>query len=134
MANQVVKRAQGLFNRRQRIVGVKLVQIDPVGVETAQAVFDGIHDVAPRSALQSAVIAHRKTELGGDHHILAARAERVSEKLFRRSPPVAIRRVEQSDAGIERLVHHTAALIAVDPGPEIVAAEPHQRDAETGLT
>jgi hypothetical protein len=85
-----------------------LVEVDPVGLEPAQAPFDRRHDVAPRgAALQSGCI-HRQSELRRDDDVGAAPSERVAEQFFglaRRRDRVAVGRIEERDAVGERSLH-----------------------------
>ena len=60
------------FERRLRIVVVRLVEIDHVGLQAPQRGFDGAPDVVLRQALVG--IAHGLPDLGGEHDTVALAA------------------------------------------------------------
>src|SRR5262245_23772261 len=129
-AHEVVEGPERLLDRSQRIGPVELVEVDPVGAEAAEAVLDRGHDPAPRRAPLLAVV-HRHAKFGGEDDVLPAGAEGVAEDLLRAAAvSVDVRGVEERDPEIERLRDHGARAGAVDPAPEVVAAEAYRRDAE----
>jgi hypothetical protein len=81
---QIGERAQRLFNIGVRVGAVNLVQVDPVGVQPAQAVLDLADDPAPRvSALVRVASgayrrihrnAHLDVDLRREHHVVAPAA------------------------------------------------------------
>ena len=128
LADQVVKRTQGLLDRRFGVGEMHLVKIDPVCLEPLQARLGGFGDVAGRRAA-GARLLHRQAELGRQHDVLAARAENAAEKLFRAAlVAVGVSGVDQRDAEIERAVHHALRRLEIGAAAEIVAAEPDGGD------
>src|SRR5262249_24738000 len=70
-------------------------------------------------------------KFGGEDDVLPAGAEGVAEDLLRAAAvSVDVRGVEERDPEVERLRHHCARAGAVDPAPEVVAADAYRRDAE----
>jgi len=65
-----------------------------------------------RSAVQPRLPAtfEREAELGGNHHLVANRAERFANDLFVRERPVRFGRVEERDAAIDRGADDADAL------------------------
>ena len=115
LLDQIVERAHGFFDRRVRVRFVRLIQINVIGVETLQAFFDRQHDDAPRRAALDAagVDLALVAEFGGEHDVVAARAQHLSEADFRTGGDtvvvaIHVRRIEQRDAGVERGVHDAA--------------------------
>ena len=50
LADEIVERAQGLVDRRDRVGAVDLVEVDVVGLQPLEAGLDRVHDVAARGA------------------------------------------------------------------------------------
>src|SRR6202042_1702958 len=67
LAHQFGERLQRLLDRGERIRGVELVEVDPVGVEPAKAVLDG--DTDPRTGAAAVRAAGDVPELGCDDHV-----------------------------------------------------------------
>ena len=133
LRNQVVERADRLFDRRERIGRVHEIEIDPIRLQPAQTRIDGRHDVAARGSAQQSRSVHRQTELRRDDDVGAPPAERVAEQFFRlagRVERVAIGRVEERDAVRERCLHDVPRRRRIEPAAEIVAAETDGRDAQ----
>ena len=72
--DQVAERAEGFVDVGGRVRPVDLVEVDPVGLQPAQAVVDLADDPAPRVALHVGVVAHASVELGGENDGVAATA------------------------------------------------------------
>ena len=133
LPHQIVERAQGFVDRRQRIVIVLLVEIDVVGLQPGQAGFDRGHDVAPRRALLGAVGRHRLGIFGRQHDVLAAVAEHLAQHgLGAAHAGVDVGGIEQRDAEIDRLVDHLARGFQIGALAEIIAAEADRGDAQAG--
>jgi len=103
---------------------MQLVKVDPISIESPQARFDRVHNVAPRRTLELAGIVHRQAELGCEHDVLALGAEDSPEPLFRAAlGAIAVGGIDQIDAEVDRLVHDTAGRREIDAAAEIIAAE-----------
>jgi len=128
---EVVERAQGLLDRRPGIADMLIVKVDAIGVEPLQAGLDGMHDIAPRRALEPSLPVHRPGKLGGEHNLVAPSGEGAAE-IFLRGAALAIgvRGVEKIDAEVERLVHDRARRFHAGAAAEIVAPQPDRRDDE----
>ncbi len=86
------------------------------------------HDVAARRAPEPAGVIHRHTELGGEHDVVAARAQNLAERFLRAAAiAVAVGGVDQRHAEVERLVHDGTRRGEIDAAAEVVAAEPDGR-------
>ena len=70
-AHYLVQRLQRLFDRGMRIETVDLVKIDIVGLQTAQAVIDGVHDVLAGKTLLVGIVPHGIEDLGGNHEFVS---------------------------------------------------------------
>jgi len=116
---------------------VLLVKVDAIGPKPAQAGLDRLDNACPPA--NGLVIDIIDAVLGGDHHLVAARAERATDKLLRPAradegiDTVFLRRVDKVDPPIEcgmddarRRVLIT--LAAEEIRPEVIAAEAHDRD------
>ena len=132
LVHQVVEGAKRFLHRRPRVGPMELVEIDPIGPQALQARLDGTHDVVPRSEALTRRLAQARGKLGGENQVLATRPEDLSEHVFGIAVAIDIRRVEQIDAEVERLVHHRARRFEGDPPAEIVAAETDRRNAQAG--
>ena len=105
-----------------------LIEVDPVGPEAAEAVFDCVEDVPARGASVQRSLSDRPDEFRRDDHVLAPVSERRPEELLAARATVDIRRIEQCHSQFERAVHDGRRLLLVDPHPEVVAAEARDRD------
>ena len=133
LPDQIVERAQRLLDRYRRIGMVQLIEIDPIGLQAAQARLDRHHDVAAGCTLARALVIHRRPELGGEDDVLPPGPENLAKQRFRSAAPaVAVGRVEQRDAEVERLVDDGAGLFEIAADAEIVASEPDRRNQKPG--
>ena len=132
LADQLVERAQRLFDRRVRIGEMHLVEVDLVGAQPLQAGLDGLHDRSARERAGSALLS--QPNLVARTTSLRRGAERLAEELFRRAVAVDVGGVEQRDAEIERAMHHGARNGDVmDAAAEVVAADADDGDFDAGL-
>ena len=112
---------------------MELIEVDPVGLQPSQARLDGRHDVAARRTSQGALVVHGAAKLGCEDDILPARTEDLTEQALRSATPaVAVRRIEQRDADVKRLVNDGAGLFEIATDSKIVASQPDRRDEELG--
>ena len=138
LRGQVLERADGLLDRRQRVLGVDLVEVDIVGAEPLQAGLDRIHDVPTRGAAIVRALAHGAGRLGGEHDIRALPARiahrRAGDRLAE-AFGINICGVDEIDPRIERSrdegIGHRLVELA-DSGPEALAAEGHGAETEFG--
>src|SRR6185369_14241528 len=121
--------------RRGPIPVVKLIEIDMVGAETAQARGERLFEPARRVVARgNAVSIETHSELRCDRHILAPHAKGLSQSNFRLASSVAIRGVEQGDSQIDGGLDRTLGLgrVYVTPGvaAELIATEAEPRELE----
>ena len=122
--DQRLQRAERLLDRHVVVGPVHLVEVDAVRAEPARA--------TPRTPGRTDVgmgAVHRP-ELGGHDHVVPRRPERPTEELLALAAAVDVGRVEERDALVQRGLHHLGGAVRVDPHPEVVAAEPDERDLE----
>jgi len=101
LADEVGEGAEGLLDVGVGARPVDLVEVDVVGLEAAQGVFDGADDPAPRAALPVGVVAHGAVELGGEDDVVAASLDGFSDDLFGFASGVDVGGVDEVDAGVE---------------------------------
>src|SRR4051812_2505567 len=111
-----------------------LVEIDVISAEAAKTVIDLDHDSLARQAGAIGSRSHPAIHLGGDDHLIALGEvlDRSSEDLLAIPERIAVRRVEEIDAGFERtLDERTALLLAETPGmiAAVAAAVAHAAEA-----
>src|SRR6185369_1138920 len=100
-ADQILERAQGFVERRQGVEVVRLIQIDVVGSQAAQARLAGFQDVAPREAGLVGARFESNEDLGREDDLFAARSQGLAEHFLRLAERVDIGRVEQVDARLD---------------------------------
>src|SRR5204862_7670413 len=76
------------------------------------------------------VFVHLRAELGGYVGLAAAGGERLADVLLALAEAVHVGRVEEVDAVVERGVHDGCRACRVQASPEVVAADPDNRDVE----
>ena len=109
-----------------------LVEVEPVRAQARQARLHGLHDIAARGALLAARVVHDHAAFAGEHDVLAALAENLAHQGLRAAASIHVRRVEQGDAQIQRLVDDGARGLLVDPRAKIVAADAGDGHIEAG--
>src|SRR6266404_923999 len=108
---------------------MKLIEVDPIGLEPAQTVLDCRHDVAARGALHDAGLAELHAEFCRQHDIFAPAAQNLAQAVFRAAVvAINVRGVEEGDAEIQCLMHHLAGRIEIDAPAEVIAAEADGRN------
>ena len=75
LLDEGVEGAEGLFDGGDGVVAVDLVEVDVVGLEAAEAGFDGVHDVSAGGADVVAAGAGAAEDLGGDDDFIAGDVE-----------------------------------------------------------
>jgi len=116
---------------------VDLIEIDVVGAETPEAGVDLHHDGLARQPSAIRPRTHPAIDLGGDDDLVATREilDRATEDLLAAAERVAVRRVEEVDAGFKRALDERAAfLLAQRPGMVTLAASAiaHAAEADPG--
>ncbi len=121
LAHELVERAERLLERRDAVVAVVLVEVDPFGAQTPER---GLDRPAHRLGRAAVVVA----ELRGQHHALSPAFEDLAEVLLALPVTVDVGRVEEGHARVERRLDDGARARAVDAPAEVVAAEADDRD------
>ena len=104
-----------------------LVEVDPVGLQAAQAVLDGLDDPAARVAPVVRVVAHLAVHLAGEHDPVAlAAGEGLADDLLRLALRVHVGGVDEVDPRVERPVDDPDRLVVVGVAPR---AEHHRPEA-----
>lgn len=98
--NQVFDRAGHVFHRHVRIDPVLVEEVDMVRPQALEAVFDGAANEF-RPAVHGATARDIKSELGGDHHFVADRLQRLADNLFVLVGTVNLSGIEKGDAALE---------------------------------
>ena len=109
---QVQQGTHGFFNRCSGILPMRLVEIDVIGFETLQAVFDFVPDgLSAQVAVNARTIligeeaalgsVPNQTALGGQNHLVATPTDRFAHDALGKTEPIGGRRIDEVDAGIE---------------------------------
>jgi hypothetical protein len=101
---------------------MKLVEIDEIGLETFEARFERAFDIIGIVILIGAVVrieAH--AEFAGDDRLAAAAFKRAPQTPLGFAMPIAIGRVEQIHAQIERRVNGAFGFRDIDIAPFVTA-------------
>ena len=145
LLDEGVEGAEGFFDGGDGVVAVDLVEVDVVGLEAAEAGFDGVHDVAAGGADVVAAGAGAAEDLGGDDDFVAGDVEvfeGLAEGLFALALGVDVGGVEEVDAGVDGGLDELVGSGLVDgaDGSEEAGAaveghgaETERRDEEAGV-
>ena len=118
-----------------RVGSVHLVQVDPIGAESPEAALDGLHDPPPRRAPLVDAGAHRIPELRRQHDVVASPRKCPAGDLFGLTVGIHVGRVDEVDAGVQRLMDRALALgmVGVAPRAEHHGAEREAADLQAGV-
>ena len=105
---------------------MRLVQVDVVGAEAAQAVLDLLHDPPPRGPSLVGVVTHGCHELGSQHHTVAPALEGLADDLLGLAERVHVGGVDEVDARVDGGVDDADAVVVVGVAPR---AEHHGAEA-----
>src|SRR5581483_4372543 len=129
--------ARGLGDRAARIGPVHLIDVDAVGLEPLQRVFDLAHDALAAAVARDLAVVPFEPDLGGDERVLAqAAGERLAHDLLGAAEAVDRRGVYDVDTvgeggpdGRDR-----PGLVGATPHPAADRPSPqrHARDPEPG--
>ncbi len=100
-ACQVIQSAQRLLDRRRRIEAVHVVDVDVVGAQAPEAVFDRAQQRLPRRAGIVRPWPHRERALRRDQHLVAAAGQRAAEHFLRPAAGIHVGGVEAVDPGLQ---------------------------------
>src|ERR1700681_4664659 len=143
LLHQGVESTKRLLDRGHGIVAMNLVQIDMVGLQTAEAGLHTVHNVAARSPDVIPPRADAAIDLRRDHNILPRDIkvfQRLPEDLFALTFRVIVRRIKEVDAAVNRrldqfigpgLAYGADGLEDSSAIPERHGSEAEFRDQET---
>ena len=113
--NQVIQRPERLIERRFKIGKMHLIQIEIVGLQTAQASMGRLEDMLARPATIIGTSAHREKELARQHNLFASPFEPVANIFFGAAHAlqstanwIGISGIKEGDPVVERFVHNGA--------------------------
>ena len=141
LLHQIVQRAHGLVDGRAGVIEVGLVEVDVVGVQPAQAVLHGCHDVAAAQSLAVGAVPHAAANLGGQHDLAAVAAclHPAADDCLRHAAGVAINpagvnvgSVDEVAAGLHKGIHHLKRGWLVGRPAPLHSAETKFTDLEAG--
>src|SRR5215203_613696 len=127
LADQVVQGRQRLLHGGRRIGPLDLVEVDDVRAEPAQAVLDLLLEGLARQSALVGAWPYGRPDLGGQHGLLAAAAQRLTHDHLRLPLGVAVGRVDEVDPRFHRPVDDADRLVVVRVAP---LAEHHRAQAE----
>ena len=142
IALQRGERAHAGRERRSRVRGVKLIQMDPFDAEGAPAGLAGGEEVTRAAVRDPVSLRPGQAAFGGDQDARAIAApcrERAGDEPFVVTglvciPAVRVGGVEEGDAGVERGVQHLdrARLVPIALGGKAHAAHADERRGKLG--
>ena len=139
LPHEGIERLHGILDGRRVVEAMYLVEIEVIGLQAAQrAVY-----LAKNSLRREHSVV--EVNLRGKHHILAPDAQASqcrAQKLLARAVGIAVGRVEEVDAKVERMLYHLSRLILAEcPQMEVGrwpsvrhAAHADARDADVGVS
>jgi len=90
-----------------------LIEVDMVGAEPAQRVFQRASNPAPRITPHVRIVAHRAMHLAGEHDGVAPPLEGLANDFLGLSAVVAVSGVDEVDAEIQRLVDDADGVVVI---------------------
>ena len=117
--DDIVQRFERLLDRRLVVPAMDLVEVDIIHAEAAEALIDLDHDRFARQAGAIGSGSHAAVDFGRDDDLVAPGEviDRTAEDLLAPAERIAVRRVEEIDAGFERPLDERPALfLAEAPG------------------
>ena len=108
-----------------------LVQIDPIGLELFQALFDGNPNIFRRSFWFALDMRTGKAEFRREKYLVAPSLQARPDKKLGIAAAVVFRRIEEIDARVDRGVDHRMCAFLIHAAAERIASKPHQRGFES---
>jgi len=135
LVHKAVQSIESFFDRRQGVEAVEVVNVHIIGVEAAQAGFEGDPEMVAGGAEVIGPVAHWECGLGRDEGLVALALKGFAEDFFRSAAGVHVGGVKEVDAGFEADVDEATGLgnVGLTPGFEVeeLAAATEGAGAET---
>jgi hypothetical protein len=105
---------------------VNLIEIDGVGAQPAERIVDLLEDAGAAAVAKWLLVLPIEPDLGGENHTGAAAAlgQSLADNLFGSAETVGRRRIDQSNAAVERRVDRADRFGLVSAAPHPAADRP----------
>ena len=138
LVDQVVDGPQRFLDRGFRIERMAVEQVDPVGAQPSQRIFDGAHDVIAGRPDVVYPGTHLRAVLGCKDHVVSSAGfcQIVSDHRFRSPLVVRIGRVDKVDPGVKCRAHDLVGrrFVAAPLVTVVVGAQAEVRDLRPGAS
>src|ERR1700730_13598021 len=134
LLDQILHRPPPILDRPAGITPGLIKQVDNVDLQPPQRRLSDLADVlgpAVHANLPSRLGIEPPAELGGDHHLVAKRRERLADQLFVRERAVDLCGIEESYLAFDRPADDSDSLLLVED-VTITKVEPHASEANRG--
>jgi len=133
--NQFFHRTGDVLNRHCRVYPMLVQQIDALGAQPLQASLDGCLDMrrlaVGAGTSRTGYRVDIEAELGGDHHLVAHRRQRLAHQFFIGERAIGFRRIEVGNAPLHRRADQRDHLLLVCRRA-VARAHAHAAQAEGG--
>ena len=122
--DQIVERAQGLFDRRGGVKTMQLKKIDIVGSQALQSAVYGANQVVSRGTDRIDIGSAAESRFGGDKNLIAAALDGRAENFFGSALGVNVGGIKHIQSGIKADINQAFGLgdIGIAPRLEQLAA------------
>ena len=126
------ERADGFFEAHLRVGAMKLIEIDflhPQAAEAALALLPQIFRAAVRDPRARPWPC--QATLGRDHQVIRIWVQRLGDQPLADLGPIGVGGIDEVDAEIDRAAEHALAFLPVSRlAPDAFAGQPHSAEAE----
>ncbi len=112
---------------------VHVIDVEVVGLQTAQRFVDGAQDSRARESLLVGLVADFESHLAGDDQLVAPALDGLAEHGFGHASLVHVGGVEEVDAGFDAAVDQFGRAGLIERFAEGHSAEAETRDVEVGV-
>src|SRR5258705_1222080 len=134
LLDQILHRTRHMLDRHVGINPVLIQQVDDVDLQPLQRCLSDLADVlgpAVHADRPSRLGIEPPAELGGDHHLVAKRRERLADQRFVRERAIDLCGVEEGYSAFDRPADEIDSLLLVE-GVAITKVDPHASEADRG--
>ncbi len=113
-----LQRAKRLFKRRARVDAMKLIEIDALELQPAQAHLDALNEIAGAAhvfGLRRTLA--RDSAFGGDDHASRIRRQRFADQPLGDLRPIGVGGVDESDAKLNGSPQHARGFFRIAGSP-----------------